>query len=298
MYPEYKLFGFTLPTWGTMVAIGVLCLVGVMFYYFKKEKISDAKIDRLLILTALSGLMMFIAAKFFDSLWHNIAEYRKTGTFTWEWWGVTFSGGLVGALLTYFIGYWFLFKNERYKIFYYLNFIITGVVITHAFGRIGCFLGGCCYGKETTSWLGMNYPIAQEWDGVKWINIYAKVYPTQLFEAIFLFILFIVLFFFIKKNQLRFYLISYGVFRFFIEFLRGDDRGNTILGIISPSQFLSIIMIICGILLFIFEDKIVNALKKKYNPDLITVDANTNALIDTTLNSQKISENESTNTNE
>ena len=90
-------------------------------------------------------------------------------------------------------------------------------------------------------------------------------------------------------------MISYGVFRFFIEFLRGDDRGNTILGIISPSQFLSIIMIICGILLFIFEDKIVNALKKKYNPDLITVDANTNALIDTTLNNQKISENESTN---
>ncbi len=268
MYPEYKLFGLKLPTWGTMVAIGVLCLVGVMFYFFKKEKISDAKIDRLLILTALSGLVMYLAAMFFDALWHNIKEYRETGTFVWEWWGVTFSGGLVGALITYFIGYWFLFRKERYKIFYYLNFIITGVVITHAFGRIGCFLGGCCYGKETTSWLGINYPVDQIYDGTKWINVYAKVYPTQLFEAGFLFILFIVLFFFIKKNQLRYYLISYGVFRFLIEFFRGDDRGNTIFGIISPSQFLSIIMIICGILLFIFEEKIVHALKKKYNPEL------------------------------
>lgn len=262
MCPDYKIFGMVLPSWGTMVAIGVIFLVLVMFYYFKREKISDPKIDRLLVLTALSGLVMYLSASFFDALWHNIKNYRETGIFRWTWWGVTFSGGLVGALLTYFIGYWFLFKNERYKIFYYLNFIITGVVITHAFGRIGCFLGGCCYGKETTSWLGMYYPTDY---GT------LKVYPTQLFEAGFLFILFLVLFFVIKKNQLRYYLISYGVFRFILEYFRGDDRGNTIFGFFSPSQFLSVLMIVCGILLFIFEDKIVYALKKKYNPDLLTL---------------------------
>lgn len=295
MYPEYEIFGLKLPTWGTMVAIGVLALVAVMFYYFKKEKLNDNKIDRLLILTALSGLIMYLFAMFFDALWHNLKEYHETGVFKWEWWGVTFSGGLVGALLTYFIGYWFLFKKERYNVFHYLNYIITGVVITHAFGRIGCFLGGCCYGKETTSWLGINYPVDQMWDGTKWVDVYAKVYPTQLFEAGFLLILFIVLFFFIKKHQLKIYLISYGVFRFLIEFMRGDDRGNTIFGIISPSQFLSIVMIVCGILLFIFQEKIENALKRKYNPDLVAdgvPTSNSSVVLDSNLTEDEEQENQ------
>ena len=88
MYPEYEIFGLKLPTWGTMVAIGVLALVAVMFYYFKKEKLNDNKIDRLLILTAISGLVMYLFAMFFDALWHNLKEYHETGVFKWEWWGV------------------------------------------------------------------------------------------------------------------------------------------------------------------------------------------------------------------
>lgn len=260
MHPEFNIFGLTIPAWGTMVAIGVLALVGVMFYYFNKYKISDFNIDRLIMLTALSGLTMYLAASFFDSLWHNLDVWRETGVFKWEWWGVTFSGGLIGGLVVYFVGYWFLFKKERYHIFYYLDIIITGVVITHAFGRIGCFLAGCCYGKETTSWLGMVYPTD---------NGMLKVYPTQLFEAGFLVILFLILFFVVKKNQLRYYLVSYGVFRFILEYFRGDSRGATVFGILSPSQFLSVFMVIAGILLFIFGDKIVYLLKKKYNPELL-----------------------------
>lgn len=252
---EYFDFGFfKIPAWGTMVAIGVLFLVGTMFYFFKKNKVSDANVDRLILLTAFGGLIMYFSAMFFDALWHNIDKWQATGVFKWEWWGVTFSGGLIGGLLTYFIGFWFLFKKERYKIFKYMDYIITGVAITHAFGRIGCFLAGCCYGGETSSWIGVHFP-----------GVSGNVLPTQLFEACFLIILFLVLLLVVKRHQLRYYLVSYGVYRFAIEYLRGDDRGATILGIMSPSQFLSVIMVIVGILLFIFGDKIVAWMKRKFS---------------------------------
>lgn len=267
MYPEINIFGITIPSYGLMISIGVVMMVLVMFYYFKKINLDDKSIDRLIIATAIGGFFMYLSAMFFDALWHNLDTWHKTGKFVWEWWGITFSGGLVGGVIAYFIAYWFFFKKERYNIIYYFNFIITGVVIAHAFGRIGCFLAGCCYGKETTSWLGIDYPVQDIINGV--YKDVAHVYPTQLFEAGFLFILFFVLFFVIKKHQLRYYLLSYGTFRFILEFFRGDSRGNTIFGFLSPSQFLSIIMIIIGVLLIFFEDKIKESLMKKYNPELL-----------------------------
>lgn len=79
-------------------------------------------------------------------------------------------------------------------------------------------------------------------------NYYAKttkVIPTQLIEALFLIILFVVL---LKINKLQFpiYLIAYSIYRFFAEYLRYDNRGATSLGI-SPSQLMSIIGLLFGI---------------------------------------------------
>ena len=85
------------------------------------------------------------------------------------------------------------------------------ITLAHGLGRVGCFLAGCCYGKETTSILGVTFP-----KGSTAYFLYGpnhNVLPTQLFEAIFLFILFIILFF-MKKNQFITYLFSYGIFRF------------------------------------------------------------------------------------
>lgn len=266
MYPYINIFGRDIPGYGLMIGIGILCLAGTLLYFLYKYKVPDKKIDRIIILTALSGLFMYLSAAFFDALWHNIDNYRETGVFEWKWYGITFAGGIIGAILFFVIGYWFLFKDERYKLTYYLNFVMVGVVIAHAFGRIGCFLGGCCYGAETSSWLGISYPVGY----LHGETLYANVYPTQLFESGFLFILFIFLFFVVKKNHLRYYLICYGSFRFVLEFFRGDSRGATIGGLISPSQLLSILMVVAGILLFIFEDKLIYLVKKKYNPELIS----------------------------
>ena len=116
----------------------------------------------------------------------------------------------------------------------FLNIHMYGIMVA-----VGCFFAGCCYGKETNSFWGVKFP-----------NLSSKVYPTQLFEAVFLLIMFTICFYLVLQKSFRYnvslYLISYGIFRFFIELLRGDDRGTFLYGI-SPSQFWSVAMVITGI---------------------------------------------------
>ena len=123
------------------------------------------------------------------------------------------------------------------------------ITLAHGLGRIGCFFAGCCYGVETDSIFGVKFP-----------HLDHNVYPTQLYEAMFLIILTAILsllaFKYKNKYTMPIYLASYGVFRFLIEFLRGDDRGAFLFGIISPSQVFSIICLVISVGLTIYLHKV------------------------------------------
>ena len=271
MLPEINIFGLELPMFGIMIPIGVLCFTFLSIRLFRKAGASEEKIDKLIITVALAGGMFALSAAFFDALWHNISEYKETGVFIWEWWGITYSGGLFGAIIAYLVAYFLIIRDERHNIFMYLDIVVLGLAIAHGFGRIGCFCGGCCYGKtvEPHTFLSIYYPINDA------RTIWEWVLPTQLYEAAFLF-LFAGGLWFIKKNRSAWYLIGYNVFRFFLEYLRGDDRGASPFGFLSPSQFLSIVMLLMGIALLIFRKDIENWLKKynKVNPKLQVVNTN------------------------
>ena len=110
---------------------------------------------------------------------------------------------------------------------------VPAMPLFHAFGRIGCFLAGCCYGKKLST------PIV-----IGTIE-FARI-PVQIIESMAEFILFIVLFILSKKNRdidlLRIYLVIYAVIRFADEFLRGDKiRG--IYGGVSTAQWISLIIL-------------------------------------------------------
>ena len=86
-------------------------------------------------------------------------------------------------------------------------------------------------------------------------GVLEKRIPTQLFEAIFLFLLAIVLTILLIKLANRhtaaIYMVSYGIFRFLIEFIRDDDRGSLGSSVLSPSQLISIVLVVAGILLLV-----------------------------------------------
>ncbi len=229
--------------YGLMIAVGILACFGVLFLFGKKKNVESRFIDFVFYNAIVAIALGFGAAALFQATYNyidNPAEgFHLNG-------GITFIGGLIGGAGSFLVGYFIFRKRYNAKLVDILPFAPCCILIAHAFGRVGCFFAGCCHGKPTDSFLGIQFP-----------GMHHKVHPTQLYEAIFLFALFAVCFLLAwKKNfrhNLSVYLIAYGIFRFFIEFLRGDDRGK-LLGIVSPSQFWSICMVLLGIaLIFLLE---------------------------------------------
>lgn len=258
MFESFEIFGITVYTYSICMCIGVMLLAGLFFFRLRKIGIDSKTVDIVTIVALIAGLFAYLGARFFDSLWHCIDIATVNGEFILEDFklnfnigGITFSGAIVGSFPAFLLIYPLVIKKEKYQSLFYLDQTIPGILIAHSLGRIGCFLGGCCWGAETDSFLGIYYPPAG-----------AVVHPTQLYEAVFLFVCFIIFFFFLKKNLTEKYLITYGIWRFFIEYLRDDNRGASPIGFLTPSQFMSIIMIIGAIIIYFLR-------KRYYNKELL-----------------------------
>jgi phosphatidylglycerol:prolipoprotein diacylglycerol transferase len=161
--------------------------------------------------------------------------------------GSIFYGGLIGGLIT---GYIVIKKNKKYA--EYIDIVAVNIPLFHCFARIGCFLGGCCFGVHSeTGFTFTNCPI-EEANGV-------SRFPVQLLEASFNLGLFFVLNHLLKKDKLKdrliyAYLVIYAVGRFFIEYLRGDAyRGMW--WFLSTSQMISILILLFVLITFILRKK-------------------------------------------
>ena len=226
-------------SYSLMIFLGVIACFILFWLFRKKHNIGEKFTYDIFLLACVAIGMGILFAVLFQLLFDAI-EGAIRGT------AMTFFGGLVGGVITFILGY-FLVIIKRYPKAKFTQDILpiapACITIAHGFGRIGCFLAGCCYGVETTSVLGVNFP-----------HLEYAVYPTQLFEAIFLFLLTALLFSIaiIKRSphNLSVYLLCYGIFRFLIEFLRGDNRGAFMLNL-SPSQWFSIVSVISSFILYI-----------------------------------------------
>ena len=144
---------------------------------------------------------------------------------------------LVDAMLIYCI---------KHKEDYFLlsDIILCLLPLGQSIGRIGCFFNGCCYGREYDGILSVKYII----NGVE-----KRIVPTWFIESFFCFALFLFLFrcipFRIKGLTTSLYMMFYSLFRFIIEFFRGDDIRGIYFGI-SVSQYISILLFIFGIIIF------------------------------------------------
>jgi phosphatidylglycerol:prolipoprotein diacylglycerol transferase len=264
MYPFLlpEVFNYTMAMYDLLLVIGIFAMfIYVIKRFENNDGFSRKQTNRLIILLAVSLLFALLFSYLFDGVFHSIKEGELT------FGSITFLGGLIGGLSAFLILLKYYYKDENKDVRKIMNTIITGVVLAHAFGRIGCFLAGCCYGIPTDSFLGVIFPHGHAHDAFPDIAIY----PTQLFESFFLFALFIALNKVkqIKNLEIETYLIGYGVWRILIEFIRGDDRGSLLPLITTeynvfptPSQFLSLLMIIFGVYLL---RKIIRKKRKDLN---------------------------------
>ena len=240
MYNDILTIGpVTIHGYGLMIGIGVAIALLVGDYRAGKKGMDGNAIYGLTFTTVILG---FVAARilFIITEWKNFLRdpmYYITGS------GFVVFGGIIGGLLT-ILGYCRLKKMDFWK---YLDLMIPSVALAQGFGRIGCFLAGCCYGKETDSILGMTFTNSH------FAPNNVKLLPSQLFMSAGDFILAAILFLYGKKERSKgkismLYLMLYSAGRFVIEFTRNDDRG--FIGALSTSQFIGIFMFIAGAIMF------------------------------------------------
>lgn len=259
MFPELSIGTLTLPTYGLVSIIGFALAILIACYLspqcgLPKTDILFASFYGIIGLVLGAKLLYFITA--LPKIVHYWS-YFKTNPFAiliTGFSGFVFYGGLLGL----FFGIWVYCRQFHLKFRPITNIIAPAIPLMHGFGRIGCFLGGCCYGIEYYGPFAVHFPADSDVKGLGDVSRF----PTQLVESGFNFILFILLFLYVKKGKPRqgqalgIYLISYSIERFFLEFLRGDSIRGFFLSL-STSQWISLILLPVGLYLFLSKEKAV-----------------------------------------
>lgn len=240
MYNDILTLGpVTIHGYGLMIGIGVAVALLLGDYRAKKKGLNGDLIYGLTITTVILG---FIAARilFIITEWKNfIADPMSYVTGS----GFVVFGGIIGGLLTI----WGYCKWKKMDFWAYLDLMIPSVAIAQGFGRVGCFLAGCCYGKETDSPIGITFTNSS------FAPNHVKLLPSQLFMAAGDFVIAAILLWYSSKNLSRgktsmLYLMLYSAGRFIVEFTRNDNRG--FVGVLSTSQFIGIFTFIAGALMY------------------------------------------------
>lgn len=252
MLPTINIFGFEVASYGLIIFIGIIIGGVIAIQYF--SKFNELKKDDVLFAILYAVIGVGIGAKLLYILTNIpflIENYQNLDL--WDTLMQMFKGGFVfyGGLLGGMLGVYIYAKQFKIPFKSLLLTLLPVVPLIHAIGRIGCLCAGCCYGME--------------YDGFGAVVFHNSVlapnnvplFPMQIVEAICNLIIFIILLCTYKKflgtyKTLGLYLILYSIVRFILEFFRGDlIRG--IYFSLSTSQWISIILLIFGIAIFIYE---------------------------------------------
>ena len=244
MFPYFTVFGKTVGLYAICAFAGLaVCCV---FATVCLKKIGLEFEDVLLILlVAVGGLLVG------GHILYGATQYRvlfaalprvKSVKSLWQVLLYCFGGGVFyGGFIGMFIALPVYLKIKRFENPGYIKDVAAVCVpLFHAFGRVGCFFGGCCYGIESSFGFTVYHnDLNPAINGV-------RRFPTPLLEAACNLLIFFILYLLLKKGRFKnrivlIYMLIYPVARFFIEFLRGDEvRG--FIGPLSTSQWISVIL--------------------------------------------------------
>ena len=252
MYPD--LFGVSGLSMVVMIFIGAIAASVLFFLYLNKNGVDRKSFIDLMVVIVTT----IFAAIIFAILTENIYEAIKAsinGQIPHWTWAMTFYGGFAGGVVTFVLVYrLYYIKYNPPVMDHILRIVPACIALGHGFGRIGCFLSGCCYGIETHTCADIYFPIHDH-----------AYLPTQLYEMGFLFLLAAALAFLAFKHITNYtmliYLGAYATFRFILEFFRGDERGQ--LAGLSPSQYWCILMLLLIVPLYFFLKKRIFANKSE-----------------------------------
>ena len=254
----FKIGGFSLHYYGLMYLVAFTVVYAMATFRIKREKQFRISVDEVQNLMVCMMIGLIVGARLGYVIIYNPAYYIKHPlevflpfsfangiTFTGIS-GMSFHGGLIGVL----VSVWYFSRKPGFSFWDICDLLVPVIPLGYTFGRIGNFINGELYGRVTTDAIGMYFPTAP---GT------SLRYPSQLFEAFFEGIVLFIILWNLRKVQkpkgamLSFYLIGYGLFRFFIEYYRQPDPqlGFVFLSF-SMGQILCSLMIFGGVILYLF----------------------------------------------
>lgn len=256
MYPSITIFGREIGTYAIFALIGAFAagLFAIRNYY-KLGK----KNDLMLCACLFAAIGVFLGGHLLYAL-TNILHIIEVCKYLFQYdsfktllsdlaicfGGMVFYGGLLGGLFAAFL----YFKKKKEDSGLLFDILTPSIPLFHAFGRIGCFFGGCCYGVPCD--IGFTYTISP----TEAAN-FVKRFPIQLCEAAYNFLLCLFLYHLLKKRKMQrrllfLYFTLYSVWRFTAEFFRGDELRGFFWGL-STSQWISIFLLIISLLVFLYD---------------------------------------------
>ncbi len=254
-----SLFGLHIQTYGLLMAVGfILC-------YFAARRLArltgrdERDPDTIVMLAAIGGILGARSVYVWQNWGSEFASNPLAAFRVWQG-GLVFYGGflLAAALILVYA------KLRREPLRSLADFCAVFVPLGHAFGRVGCFFHGCCFGGRCESALGVSFPHGSP----AWLHQVARgeigrytpqalpVWPTQLIEAAGCLLLFGLLWWLYRTQRARrglcagVYCSAYALLRFVGEWLRDDPRGELYFGL-TFSQCISVGLLLVGSLLII-----------------------------------------------
>lgn len=234
-----QLGSFKLPSYGLMVALGYLAAI---FYLLRRSREAGFGKDDLsdlifyTVLGGMAGAKIFYAVTYWGQFGPDFLS-RVRYLFSSFQYGFVFYGGLIFGAAVFF----FECRRRKLAALRAADLFAPALALGHAFGRVGCFLAGCCHGSPTSCPVSVTFtdPASE----VNPLYLGTPLHPTQLYEAAGNLLIFFLLHRALARKLkpgavLALYAALYSAQRFLIEFLRGDDRGAAHLGL-SPAQLLS-----------------------------------------------------------
>ncbi len=248
MFPIlFHLGPLTIRTYGAMVAVAFLASLQMARIAARARRIGETFLLDLVALLILSGLL---GARLLYIL-VNISYFREhpwESVKVWEG-GLVFYGGfllaaLVGVIFTRYRGY---------AVAEVADILAPALALGQGIGRWGCFFAGCCYGKPTPLPWGVRFT-----DPASLAPLGVQLHPVQLYESTGNFLIAALLWSLLRRQKeshgriFWLYVLLYGLLRFAVESLRGDDRGP-VHGGLAPSQIIALLAVLVSGSIFLVQ---------------------------------------------
>lgn len=251
MIPNFQILDKTFSAYMIVATIGILVMLFTMKHIGKKSGMDELDVQNTLLVSFIGvvlgghtfsaiGKIYLLIQKHVEI--HSFNELISVAKYAFS--GSVFYGGLFGAMIASLI----FIKIKKFNTGEYMDIAAMAIPLFHFFGRIGCFLSGCCYGIESKIGFIYHYSLAEAANDV-------RRFPIQLVEAAFNICLFFAIYKLFKDRKfsgklIYVYLVSYAIARFILEFFRGDEyRGH--IGVLSVSQTVSVAILAVVFIIFI-----------------------------------------------